>query len=145
MSKNNVTKKIEDIEHMSKANSSYGSIESTDNCIEFSKRDYISLAIIYLCVFVSDAARGILFPTLWLYVQSFGVGSMYQGFVVSAFSAGRIISSPILGYFSEIYGYRKSLVLSNLIVIIGCFLYGIAPNVMWLIIGQFIIGIGAGR
>lgn len=34
-----------------------------------------ALVLIFLCVFVGDMARGVLFPTLWLFVQQLGVSS----------------------------------------------------------------------
>ena len=35
-----------------------------------------ALTLIFLCVFVGDMARGILFPTLWLFVQQLGVSAL---------------------------------------------------------------------
>jgi hypothetical protein len=32
-----------------------------------------ALTLVFMCVFVGDMARGVLFPTLWLFVQQMGV------------------------------------------------------------------------
>jgi hypothetical protein len=48
-------------------------------------RDATSLCIIIFCVLLSDMARGILFPTLWLLVKTLGGSTIIQGFTVAAF------------------------------------------------------------
>ena len=63
---------------------------------------------------------------------------------ISAFSAGRIISSPIFGWLSEQFGYKHVLMACNLIMFIGCYVYSISASVSGVILGQFIIGFGAG-
>jgi ceroid-lipofuscinosis MFS transporter 7 len=105
----------------------------------------LSIIMVVLCVLVGDMARGILFPTLWLLVQSHGGGRFYQGCAVSAFSAGRIVSSPIFGYGSEKIGYRYVLMICNLIIFLGCYLYAMSNSLSMVIGGQFVIGFGAGR
>lgn len=66
-----------------------------------------------------------------------------QGMAVGSFSVGRILSSPILGSLSDIFGYKKILLLSCAIVIIGCIQYSIATNVDTLLTAQVLIGIGS--
>jgi Na+/melibiose symporter-like transporter len=110
------------------------------------RRDYyLSTIIIYYSVLTSEMARGILFPTLWLYVSAMGGSKSFQGLVVSSFSMGRILSAPFFGYLSEIYGHQLVLILCNIVIIIGTLLYASASSVYWLIGGQFVIGFGAGR
>jgi MFS family permease len=101
-------------------------------------------AIVVLCVLIGDMARGILFPSLWLLVKSLSGSKVYQGVAVSAFSAGRIISSPIFGWLSEKFGYRSVLIACNAILFFGCYIYSLGKSVNGVILGQFIIGIGAG-
>jgi len=103
-----------------------------------------ALTLIFLCVFVGDMARGILFPTLWLFVQQMGGNRMHQGVVVAAFSFGRIISSPMLGSFSEERGYLPVLVLSNSIIATGCLGYALANTIPLLVAAQVVIGFGSG-
>eukprot|EP01035_Chromulina_nebulosa_P018232 gene18232-23903_t len=79
------------------------------------------MSTVFTCVLVSDTARGILFPTLWLNVKRFGGTKIAQGMVIGAFSFGRIVSSPVLGWWCEYHG-----------------------SLSWLILSQFVIGLGAG-
>ena len=47
--------------------------EPQDEEAELLAPNQYALTLIFLCVFVGDMARGILFPTLWLFVQQLGV------------------------------------------------------------------------
>ena len=69
---------------------------------------------------------------------------MHQGMVVASFSLGRILSSPLLGTFSEVYGYIPVLVLSNGIIALGCLGYATANNLPALVLAQVVIGFGSG-
>lgn len=108
------------------------------------RNNIISMAIIALCVMIGDMTRGITFPTLWFFISSFGGNKEDLGLVVASFSAGRILSSPVFGAMSEKHGYRYVLILSCLITLIGCYVYVKAATVSAIMIGQFILGIGAG-
>ena len=110
----------------------------------FIKPSICSIITIVLTVLIGDASRGILFPTLWLLIESFGGHNIHQGIAVASFSAGRIISSPILGHYSEIYGYKYILILSNLVIIVGCLVYMSARYIWMIFLAQWIIGFGAG-
>lgn len=103
-----------------------------------------SIYIVGLVVFCSDMARGILFPTLWLYNLSNGGSKTTLGMAVAAFSFGRIISSPYFGHMSEHYGYRYTLILCSLILLLGAIIYSLAFIYHMIILGMFIMGLGAG-
>lgn len=104
-----------------------------------------STLVVYLCVLTSELARGILLPTLWLYIESMGGTKSYQGFAIGAFSLGRIVGAPLFGYLSELYGHQLPLILCNVIIMIGSTLYLFSPTVMWIIFSQTLIGFGAGK
>lgn len=139
----------------------YGSVEGSENGLFGQKKSiatalrkedqqlgnqyFVSTMIVYYCVLTAEMARGILFPTLWLYVSSFGGTKSFQGLAVSAFSMGRIISAPYLGHLSEVHGHQFSLIICNIIIIIGCFIYSSATSLTWLLLGQLTMGLGAGR
>ena len=72
----------------------------------------VNLIIMSLCTMCGDSSRGVCFPTLWLFVESMGGTHKNQGFAVALFSAGRIFSSPILGYYSSTWSYKWVLVIS---------------------------------
>jgi len=108
------------------------------------RNNRISMAIIALCVIIGDMTRGITFPTLWFYVSSLGGDKEDLGLAVASFSAGRILSSPVFGAMSEKHGYRYVLIVSCLITLTGSYVYAKAGTVNTIMIGQFILGLGAG-
>lgn len=122
-----------------------GHAEAVPASIETPQTTTVCSAItIVLCVLVGDMARGVLFPTLWLRVSSLGGNKMHQGIAVSAFSMGRILSSPLFGKLSEIYGYRGVLCACNVIIVMGCLLYSVAQSISIVLLAQLIVGFGAG-
>ena len=106
--------------------------------------DYLSLSIIFSCCFVGDTARGLMMPTLWPFVSSMGGNLIWQGFIVAAFSLGRVISSPLFGTLADMYGYRWVLVACNGIIVLGALLYTQSTTLEELFASQFVIGIGTG-
>ena len=130
------------------------SLDSVDTSVEIivptlstctsSKSEIISLISILFCTFIADTTRGILFPTLWLNVQQHGGSKSSQGLAVAAFSFGRIIASPIFGYWCEFYGFRSVLISCNILIFVGCISYGHASSIEALILSQLIIGFGSG-
>jgi Na+/melibiose symporter-like transporter len=110
-----------------------------------SNRYFYSTVIIYLNVFVSEMSRGLLFPTLWLFVNSLGGSKSFQGLIVSSFSMGRIFTAPFFGYLSELYGHRIVLIICNVILIVGAVVYATSSSLDWLLAGQIILGIGGGK
>eukprot|EP01038_Epipyxis_sp_PR26KG_P008453 gene8453-11431_t len=124
---------------------SYGSINVYTKLDFNNKKSHISLYIIIFSVLISDMTRGILFPSLWLMVQSMGGNKISQGYAVAAFSAGRIIASPIFGYLSDIYGYKFVMMLCSFIIIMGSLIYSSSSSIQLLIVGQLFMGFGAGN
>jgi len=103
-----------------------------------------SYATILFVVLVGDTARGIIFPTLWARVSRFGGSESTLGFIVAAFSLGRIISSPVFGKLVITIGYRKVLMLAVAVMMCGCLIYVIAVNNHTLFFSQMTIGLGSG-
>lgn len=125
----------------------YGSISETEEPkmeSMYSSDRIPSLLIIALCVLLGDISRGLLFPTLYLYVKSLGGDSVHLGYAVACFSMGRVVSSPIFGYLSELYGYRYVLMVCNSILFMGACLYASANGLHFVFAAQSIMGFGAG-
>lgn len=104
-----------------------------------------SLHVAYLAALVSEMARGLLFPILWLRVESISGSNASLGIVVASFSCGRIIGAPLFGVMSEHYNYKRVLIWCNLILIIGALVFSVAPSVTMLAVAQLLMGIGAGN
>ncbi|CAM9559293.1 unnamed protein product [Sphacelaria rigidula] len=95
-------------------------------------------------VLLADTVRGIYFPTLWRNVKRISGDGITLGFCVGAFSLGRTILNPVLGKISADHGYRSALLVACTLVMLGAVLYAAAGTIVELILGQFIMGSGAG-
>jgi len=113
-----------------------------------------SFLLILFVEWIGDAGRILMLTTLWPLVSSFG-GSVYaQGWVVSAFCIGRFVTSPYFGAVVSSWGCRTVLLIANLLVIAGCYVYAVAATreetesvvtgVHLLFVAQLVIGAGSG-
>ncbi|KAN0011999.1 hypothetical protein ACTFIU_000218 [Dictyostelium citrinum] len=116
---------------------------------KYSKYFY-NICIVFLVLFLSESARGVVLPSTPFYVNNVGGGPIFLGIVVSSFSVGRFISTILLGYLSSKLKYRKVFIGSVAICIVGsilyCFAYldnGVTGRVV-LVISRFLLGFGAG-
>ncbi|CAM9099439.1 unnamed protein product [Phaeothamnion confervicola] len=73
-----------------------------------------------------------------------GGDKIAQGYCVAAFSLGRVVSSPWLGKWSTVAGYRTVLIFSSCIIMIGTITYAFASNLETLFAAQVIMGLGSG-
>ncbi|RYH29042.1 MFS transporter [archaeon] len=126
----------------------YGSTKSGKFLIPFSRENLMhtpSLHVVYLAALVSEMARGLLFPTMWLRVETISGSSSSLGIVVASFSCGRILGAPLFGVVSEHYNYKRVLIWCNIILIIGALVFSAASSVMMLVVAQLLMGLGAGN
>jgi len=113
-------------------------VNNFDDCkLSCTVQSKVSIALV---VFVGDAARGVLFPSLWPRIQSLGGKKVHQGIAVASFSLGRIVSSPLLGRYSELHGYRQVLIGSTSIFMLGCIAYLFANSLGTIFLAQSTIG-----
>ncbi|KAM9989630.1 hypothetical protein ACTFIY_005679 [Dictyostelium cf. discoideum] len=113
-------------------------------------KSFYNICIVFLVLFLSESARGLVLPTTPSYVETVGGDSSFLGIVVSSFSVGRFISTILLGYLSSKLKYRKVFIGSVGICIVGslfyCFAYldnGATGRII-LIISRLLLGFGAG-
>lgn len=113
------------------------------------QRDWPSLLVIYFVTFAGDACRGVLSTVLWPLCQSLGGNLIQLGYLVSAFSVGRMVVSTRVGIISDQHGHRAALLLSSLVVICAGLLWaniGLCPTgkLPLLYLSQFLLGSGTG-
>ncbi|GAM17028.1 hypothetical protein SAMD00019534_002030 [Acytostelium subglobosum LB1] len=112
------------------------------------KRNKIDLIIVFTVLFLSEAARGIVVPTIAEYVTSNGGTATFLGIVIASFSTGRLLSTILLGYVSTKVSYRLVFVVSVIICIIGSFFYSFAyyrpVSMPFIIVARSLLGFGAG-
>eukprot|EP00026_Physarum_polycephalum_P007297 Phypoly_transcript_07356.p1 GENE.Phypoly_transcript_07356~~Phypoly_transcript_07356.p1 ORF type:complete len:504 (+),score=69.11 Phypoly_transcript_07356:108-1619(+) len=113
---------------------------------EKTKSKWPGVSLVLLVLLFSETARGIIMPTLAPYVTSLGGDAVILGYAVSAFSAGRFVSTIVLGYLSTTLSYKAVLTGSLIVSVAGNLMYGF--SYLWgpyvLITSRILTGIGAG-
>ncbi len=106
-----------------------------------------SIFIIGYITFIGDSARGLTYPALWPLCESLGGSQVDLGWLVAAFSLGRMVISTELGSFADRYRHRLALILSSIILCIGAILWAncvYLGGLPMLYTGQFVMGLGTG-
>ena len=96
--------------------------------------------------FINSSCNGLLFPILWSLCQHVGGNRLDQGLLVASISCGRFIFASPIGILTDIYRHRLILLLSSIILIIGCLLWifaSISQHISVLYIAQFLLGAGS--
>lgn len=111
-------------------------------------RNIQSTWVVLFCAFVSEMSKGVMFASMWLLVLSMGGTTTEMGIIITAYDAGRILSSPTFSALTETWGYRQTLVASNSLMIFGFLIYAhfsiLGPNCWFPLIlaAQYCIGMG---
>lgn len=120
------------------------------------KDRFISIKICYVAMFLSAVSFTITMSSMWPFLQEIDktTSTDFLGWIVSAFSVGQLIASPLFGYWANRINCHK-------IPIVTCLLITTAGNVLymylesfkyvdfaspkvWMMASRFIMGVGAG-
>jgi len=79
-----------------------------------------------------------------------GATESFLGFIVASFSFGQLLTSPLIGMWSNYRPIKEPLVISLIVSTIGSMMYAYAQAFeefgKWILIGsRFIMGLGAGE
>jgi len=92
------------------------------------------MTAILLAVFVSECSRGLIVPSLYLYVQSLGGDTTILGIIVGAYSFGRLIGSVFFGWLYNRKGAKITLLCSLSLSIFGNLFYSLGSLTnLWII------------
>ena len=91
-----------------------------------SKASQVSLYPIFAVNFVGTLGFSIVLPFLIFLVTRLGGNAVIYGIVGATYSAFQFIGAPILGRWSDIYGRRKILLLSQLGTLVSWFIFLVA-------------------
>jgi MFS family permease len=87
------------------------------------KKSSVSLYPIFAVNFVGTLGFSIVLPFLIFLVTRFGGNAVIYGIMGATYSAFQLIGAPILGKWSDIYGRRKILLLSQLGTLVSWFIF----------------------
>lgn len=103
------------------------------------------LAAIFLIVLIDVLGLTIILPLLPFYSEHFGAGAKTVGLLVSVYGACQLVSGPILGRWSDRYGRKPILLLSQIGTCIGFLVLAFAPSLKWVFLARIIDGVTAGN
>ncbi len=100
-----------------------------------------NLAILFFTMVVVMLGFGIIIPILPFYVEHFGAGGTELGMMMAIFSIMQFLFSPIWGDLSDRYGRKPILLIGVLGNAISMLMFGLAPNMGWMIASRGLAGI----
>ena len=122
-------------------------------CEVYTWRSRLNFLLLLMIEIASEASRGLTLPTMYLYVRELGGDLGTLASLVSTFSLGRMIASPLFGAMAEKHTYALGFVMSISISIAGNILWCACSNhelpaaqrFAILFLSRFITGFGAGN
>ncbi|KAG7375996.1 hypothetical protein PHYPSEUDO_014696 [Phytophthora pseudosyringae] len=111
---------------------------------------YAHMVLIHLSEFGAEAARGLVLPTLFTYVQELGGGLEDIGLLTALFSVGRFFSSLLFGWLCDRTSFRVLYNVAGVCAVVGNVLYVLPYSTSVrsrtvLALSRFVIGFGAGN
>ncbi|XP_033632028.1 major facilitator superfamily domain-containing protein 8-like [Asterias rubens] len=125
--------------------------ETGETSDEYDSR-WVSIYIVYLCVFLSGTGFSLILPSVWPYLQEVDSTSTtnFLGFTVASFGLAQCIGSLVFGWWADYFkSVKMALIYSAGLTFIGNMVYFLADfvptNGRWVVLaGRFFIGLGAG-
>lgn len=102
----------------------------------------ISIAILFVTVFIDLIGFGMVIPFLSFYAREYGASGVTVGAVVGVYSIMQFFFSPIWGRMSDRIGRRPVILISLTASCIGYLLFGLARGLTILFLSRIIAGAG---
>jgi MFS family permease len=100
---------------------------------------------ITLIVFVDVLGLTVVIPLLPFYAETMGASPATVGALIATYAAGALFAGPLLGRWSDRWGRKPILMLSQLGSLIGFVMLALAPSLLWLFLGRALDGLSAGN
>lgn len=100
---------------------------------------------IILIVIVDVLAFTMILPLLPFYAEHFGATPFEVGMLTGSFALASLIAGPVLGRWSDLYGRRRVLLVSQGGTLAGLLIAAWAPTLAWLFVGRIVAGLTAGN
>ena len=111
----------------------------------FAEKRYLTMLAFSTRMFFMGVEYAVIFPSVWLYLQTFDVAYWYLGLVLSAYNMVGIFSTALVGHLVDISRkVRFTGFVWNLAEITGNLIYSLPFNVSLPLIGRMVAGFGEG-
>ncbi|NQY55528.1 MAG: sugar porter family MFS transporter [Ilumatobacteraceae bacterium] len=88
--------------------------------------------------------QGVIGGALTFMQDEFGFGSFVEGLITSWVTVGALFGALAGGALADRFSRKRALILAAYLFIIGAIVQAVAPTVLILIVGRFVIGFGVG-
>ena len=118
-----------------------------NNQTTYSDRDphrwmvFAVISVVYFFVYFHRVSTSVIVSDL---LDAFHTNATALGFMSSLYFYLYALEQPLVGYLSDRIGPRRVVGYWSLGAAAGCFLFGIAPNMVWASVGRALIGLGVG-
>ncbi|KAM9143320.1 major facilitator superfamily domain-containing protein 8 isoform 2-T3 [Pangshura tecta] len=129
--------------------SRYGDVVETQ---QHYRSRWRSIRIMYLTMFLSSVGFSIVIMSVWPYLQKIDLtaDASFLGWIISSYSLGQMIASPLFGLWSNYRPRREPLVVSIAISVAANCLYAYvhlptSHNKYYMLVARALVGFGAGN
>ncbi|CAB4021197.1 major facilitator superfamily domain-containing 8-like [Paramuricea clavata] len=113
--------------------------------LTFSQKRSLTVFAFSVRMFFMGAEEGVIFPSVWLYLQMFHADYWYYGLVLSAYNTVGIVSGILVGYLADRnMNLRLSGFIWNLAEVVGNAMYSLHFNMSLPLLGRMVAGFGEG-
>jgi sugar phosphate permease len=99
------------------------------------------ICVVYFFVYFHRVSTSVIVSDL---LEAFRTNATALGFMSSLYFYLYAFEQPLVGYLSDRIGPRRVIGYWSMAAATGCFLFGIAPNIVWASVGRALIGLGVG-
>lgn len=103
-----------------------------------------SFAVIYTLLFFNGCCFTAVAPSVPFYLEYLEAPPEFLGWVVSSYSLGQILGSPLAGRWNDHCSSKRLLIISAWVGLLSSILYSLAPGYHYLLMSRLITGISAG-
>lgn len=104
-----------------------------------------ALLPITLIVFVDVLGFTVVIPLLPFYAEAFGASPLLIGALISLYALCALVAAPVLGRWSDRYGRKPVLLVSQFGSLLGFVALALAPSLVWLFLARALDGLTAGN
>lgn len=104
-----------------------------------------ALLPITLIVFVDVLGFTVVIPLLPFYAEAFGASPLLIGALISLYALCALVAAPVLGRWSDRYGRKPVLLVSQCGSLLGFVALALAPSLVWVFLARALDGLTAGN
>ncbi len=102
---------------------------------------FAAISAVYFFAYFHRVSTSVIAPDL---LAAFHVNATVLGFMSSMYFYLYAFEQPVVGYLADRWGPRWVVTGWTLVAALGCFLFGMAPSIVWASAGRALIGFGVG-